>query len=94
MLERGEIDGAVGDVTAGRDPRRIGRHLRDLAAPAKPDAASLAQRFAHRDRKAAGPGLRVARQTQAIGDDDQPRQNASSQLLLSRIAETIRPTME
>jgi len=54
----------------------------------------MIERFAHGDREAAGAGGAIRRQRDAIGDDDQPRQNASSQLLLRRRAETMRPTME
>src|SRR5512146_634589 len=94
MLFRREIDGGIGDAAAPRDPRRVFRLFLGLAAPAEPDAAALAQRLAHRNGKPARPRIRRARKNESVGSDYQPRQKASSQLLLSRIADTTRPTIE
>ena len=48
----------------------------------------------HADGEAAGARGALAWQADPVGDDHEPRQNASSQDLLSRIADTISPTME
>src|SRR5262249_59894310 len=63
-------------------------------APAEPEAAAASQRLAQGDREAARSARALARQRDTIGDDYQPRQNAASQLLLSRMADTISPTRE
>ena len=47
-----------------------------------------------RDRKAAGALDALARQDDAVGDDDQAAHEATSQLTLSLIAELMRPTSE
>ena len=68
--------------------------LGELPAPAEPQAAAAPERLADRDGKAAGALDALARQDDAVGDDDQAAHEATSQLTLSLIAELMRPTSE
>src|SRR4029077_6216768 len=77
------------------DLRRPVRLLRDLAAPYAPHSVPIFERSLYRNRhspRERGPGR--FRHRHAVGDDDQSRAHASSQLDDSRVALLIMPAME
>src|SRR4030095_8854724 len=94
MIGVAEVHGGVDDLAGRDDLRRARRLVAEFTAPTEPQAAAAPQRIAHGDGQTAGRAAALARQRDAIGDDYQPRQNAASQLLLSRMADAIRPTRE
>ena len=89
-----EVDGGIGDLPRRHQFGRQGLSRGRLAAPAEPEPAAPLQGLAQRDRQTAGPRALLIGQRQTVGDDHQPRQNASSQLFDSRMAQTMSPTSE
>src|SRR5262245_61956777 len=94
VIERRQVERRIGDLAGRGDTRRQVRPVHDLAAPAEPDAALPLQGLTQGHGKAARARQALAGRADAVRDDYEPRQNASSQLLLRRIAETINPTIE
>ena len=77
------------------DLRRPVRLLRDLAAPPEPHSVAIFERSLYRNRHSPcerGPGR--FRHRHAVGDDNQSRAHASSQLDDSRVALLMIPAME
>src|SRR5277367_2758174 len=94
VVRRRQIERGISDLASGDDLRMFARLVGHLAAPPEPYPAGALQGLPQRDRETSRPGEALARQGDPVGDDYEPRQNASSQLLLRRIAETMRPTIE
>ena len=69
--------------------------VRDLAAPAEPHSVAIFQRGLHRDRHSASQRrARAIGNRYAVGDYDESRAHASSQLDDSRVAVLMMPAME
>jgi hypothetical protein len=94
MLLRSEVERGVGHPPIVDDLRLGRRPGGDLPAPAEPHAADCVERLLQSHGQAAGLERAVTGQRNSVGDDHELRQNASSQLLESRVAELTRPTME
>ena len=78
--------------TACGSPLRL---FRDLAAPAEPHSVAIFQRGLDRDRHSAGQRrARGVGNRYAVGNYDQSRAHASSQLDDSRVAVLMMPAME
>ena len=90
-----QIDEDIGHLVDVDDLRLPVRLLRDLAAPAEPHSVAIFERSLHRNRHAPGEGSAGSlRHRHAVGDDDQSRAHASSQLDDSRVALLMMPAME
>ena len=90
-----QINEDIGDLVDIDDLRLPVRLLGDLAAPAEPHSVAILERSLDRNRHSPGEGRpgRI-RNRHAVGDDDQSRAHASSQLDDSRVALLIMPAME
>ena len=94
IVRRVQIDRGEGDIALLEDRRLFRPGFADLARPAEPDAAVGFQGFAQRRFQSAGPPRTGGGDADTIRDGDQSAQNASSQCLLSRMADTMMPTIE
>ncbi len=90
-----QIDEDIGHLVDIDDLRLPVRLLRDLAAPPEPHSVAIFERCLHRNRHSPRErGARRFRHRHAVGDDDQSRAHASSQLDDSRVALLMMPAME
>ena len=84
----------IGDLALGYLTHLIGYGSVHLPRLAKPNPAHFTQRVFYSNRQSAGTDFALFDRGYSVRYNEQTAQNASSQLLLSRIAHFIRPTIE